>query len=145
MAGFLVENVAPVRAEPLVQMLHVMAVPVFVIFFAMAGADLRVADVRGALAARHTVSAAPGAGGLRGRRAGAGLGRCGARGRRYAWTGLVTQAGVALGLAAIVADRLPRIGVAMQTLIVGVIAFNESVGPVVFRGGLELAGEIRER
>ena len=39
-AGFLVENVAPVRAEPLVEMLHLMAVPVFVIFFAMAGAEL---------------------------------------------------------------------------------------------------------
>ena len=64
--------------------------------------------------------------------------------RRYAWMGLVSQAGVALGLATIVADRLPRIGVAMQTLIVGVIAFNESVGSVVFRRGLELAGEIRE-
>jgi hypothetical protein len=65
--------------------------------------------------------------------------------RRFAWTGLVSQAGVALGLATIVADRLPRIGVAMQTLIVGVIAFNETVGSVVFRRGLELAGEIRER
>jgi len=27
---------------------------------------------------------------------------------------------------------------------VGVIAFNEAVGSVVFRRGLELAGEIRE-
>jgi hypothetical protein len=47
-------------------------------------------------------------------------------------------------LATIVADRLPRIGVAMQTLIVGVIAVNETVGSVVFRRGLEQAGEIRE-
>jgi long-subunit acyl-CoA synthetase (AMP-forming) len=61
---------------------------------------------------------------------------------RFAWTGLVSQAGVALGLATIVADRLPVVGFAMQTLIVGVIAFNESVGPVLFRRGLERAGEI---
>ena len=64
---------------------------------------------------------------------------------RYAWTGLVSQAGVALGLATIVADRLPRLGLAMQTMIVGIIAFNESVGPVLFRGGLDRAGEIRTR
>ena len=47
---------------------------------------------------------------------------------RYGWTGLVSQAGVALGLATIVADRLPVVGLAMQTLTVGVIAFNEIGG-----------------
>ena len=45
-AGFLVENVAPVRAEPLVETLHQMAVPVFVIFFAIAGGELHVQGVR---------------------------------------------------------------------------------------------------
>ena len=58
-AGFLVENVAPVRAEPLVHALHLMAVPVFVIFFAMAGAELRLAGLRGALAAGARRGAAP--------------------------------------------------------------------------------------
>ena len=38
---------------------------------------------------------------------------------RYGWTGLVSQAGVALGLATIVADRLPGVGLAMQTLTSG--------------------------
>jgi Kef-type K+ transport system membrane component KefB len=144
-AGFLVENVAPVRAEPLVEVLHVMAVPVFVIFFAMAGADLRlqtfvaywpmvlaVALVRVGLI--YTSSTA-----------GARIGRAEPVVVRYGWTGLVSQAGVALGLATIVADRLPRLGLAMQTLIVGIIAFNESVGPVLFRAGLDRAGEIRVR
>ncbi len=144
-AGFLVENVAPVRAEPLVEMLHMMAVPVFVIFFAMAGADLRlqtfvvlwpvvlaVALVRvGLIYAGST--------------AGARWGRAEPVVARYAWTGLVSQAGVALGLATIVADRLPRLGLAMHTVIVGIIAFNESVGPVLFRTGLDRAGEIRLR
>ena len=46
-AGFLVENVAPVRAEPLVETLHQMAVPVFVIFFAMAGAELHLQEFAG--------------------------------------------------------------------------------------------------
>jgi Kef-type K+ transport system membrane component KefB len=144
-AGFLVENVAPVRAEPLLEVLHLMAVPVFVIFFAMAGADLRlqtfvafwplvlaVALVRVALVYGGTT-------------AGARLGRAEPVVTRYAWTGLVSQAGVALGLATIVAERLPKLGLAMYTLILGIIAFNESVGPVLFRGGLDRAGEIRVR
>jgi Kef-type K+ transport system membrane component KefB len=144
-AGFLVENVAPVRAEPLVDTLHQMAVPVFVVFFAIAGAELQVLEfislwplvlavalVRmGAIAVGATL--------------GARVAKAEPLITRYAWTGLVSQAGVALGLATVVADRLPVLGLAMQTLIVGVIAFNESVGPVLFRRGLERAGEIVAR
>ena len=64
-AGFLVENVAPVRAEPLVQTLHVMAVPVFVIFFAMAGAELRLQTFAALWPLVLAVALAPGGTGLR--------------------------------------------------------------------------------
>jgi Kef-type K+ transport system membrane component KefB len=144
-AGFLVENVAPVRAEPLVEMLHVMAVPVFVIFFAMAGADLRLQTFVALWPIVLTVALVRVGLIYAGSTAGARLGRAEPVVTRYAWTGLVSQAGVALGLATIVADRLPRLGLAMQTMIVGIIAFNESVGPVLFRTGLDRAGEIRIR
>ena len=144
-AGFLVENVAPVRAEPLVEMLHVMAVPVFVIFFAMAGADLRLQTFVALWPIVLTVALVRIGLIYVGTTAGARLGRAEPVVTRYAWTGLVSQAGVALGLATIVADRLPRLGLAMQTMIVGIIAFNESVGPVLFRHGLDRAGEIRIR
>jgi Kef-type K+ transport system membrane component KefB len=144
-AGFLVENVAPVRAEPLVEMLHVMAVPVFVIFFAMAGADLRLQTFVALWPIVLTVALVRVGLIYAGSTAGARLGRAEPVVTQYAWTGLVSQAGVALGLATIVADRLPRLGLAMQTMIVGIIAFNESVGPVLFRSGLDRAGEIRVR
>jgi Kef-type K+ transport system membrane component KefB len=144
-AGFLVENVAPVRAEPLVEVLHVMAVPVFVIFFAMAGADLRLQTFVTLWPIVLTVALVRMGLIYVGTTAGARLGRAEPVVTRYAWTGLVSQAGVALGLATIVADRLPRLGLAMQTMIVGIIAFNESVGPVLFRHGLDRAGEIRIR
>jgi Kef-type K+ transport system membrane component KefB len=144
-AGFLVENVAPVRAEPLVEMLHVMAVPVFVIFFAMAGADLRLQTFVALWPIVLTVALVRVGLIYAGSTAGARLGRADPVVTRYAWTGLVSQAGVALGLATVIADRLPRLGLAMQTMIVGIIAFNESVGPVLFRSGLDRAGEIRLR
>ncbi|HEX6407508.1 MAG TPA: cation:proton antiporter [Gemmatimonadales bacterium] len=141
-AGFLVENVAPVRAEPLVQALHQTAVPVFVIFFAMAGAELRLQEFAAVwplvlLIALARMGAIWGATTLAGRLAEAETAVV-----RYGWTGLVSQAGVALGLAAIVADRLSGVGLAMQSVTVGVIAFNESVGPILFRRGLERAQEI---
>ena len=140
-AGFLVENVAPVRAEPLVHTLHQAAVPVFVVFFAMTGAELRVQEFVGfwpvVLGLVLVRMAALYASGRVGRRwAGDDIAT------RYVWTGLVPQAGVALGLATIVADRLPGIGLTMQTLTVGVIAINQAAGPVLFRRGLERAGEV---
>lgn len=144
-AGFLVENVAPVRAEPLVDMLHLMAVPVFVVFFAMAGADLRLQTFRDLWLLILVVAVVRVGLVYLGSTAGARVGRAEPTVARYAWTGLVSQAGVALGLATIVADRLPRLGLAMQTVIVGIIAFNETVGPVLFRAGLDRAGEIRTR
>ncbi len=144
-AGFLVENVAPVRAEPLVETLHLMAVPVFVVFFAMAGADFRLGTF--ATLWPLMLAVAVGRTGLiyLGARVGARLGGGEPAVVQYAWTGLISQAGVALGLATIIVDRLPVIGAAMQTVIVGIIALNQSVGPVLFRYGLDRAGEIRVR
>jgi Kef-type K+ transport system membrane component KefB len=142
-AGFLVENVAPVRAEPLVETLHQAAVPVFVVFFAMTGAELRVQEFLGfwplvLLLALVRMGALYVGGRLGGRWSAAEDPVT-----RYGWTGLVPQAGVALGLAATVAERLPTIGLAMQTLTVGVITVNQAVGPILFRRGLERAGEVR--
>ena len=135
-AGFLVENVAPVRAEPLVEVLHLMAVPVFVDLLRHGGGRAPAPDLRrrsGRWSWRWRWSGWGWS--TSGSTAGARMGRAEPVVTRYAWTGLVSQAGVALGLATIVADRLPRLGLAMQTLIVGIIAFNESVGPVLFRRG----------
>jgi Kef-type K+ transport system membrane component KefB len=141
-AGFLVENVAPVRAEPLVHALHQTAVPVFVIFFAMAGAELHIQEFASVWPIVLLIALVR-IGAIRGSATFAGhLARAEPVVVRYGWTGLVSQAGVALGLAAIVADRLPGVGLAMQAVTVGVIAFNESLGPILFRRGLERAGEI---
>ena len=141
-AGFFVENVAPVRAEPLVETLHHMAVPVFVIFFALAGAELDLAAFASLAPVVLILALVRGASILGASRVGARLGGAEPIVGREIWSGLVSQAGVALGLATIIADRLPGLGRAMQVLIVGVIAVNESVGPVLFRRGLSRAGEI---
>lgn len=144
-AGFLVENVAPVRAEPLVETLHQMAVPVFVIFFAMAGAELHLQEFAAVWALVLAVALVRMGAIFVGARTGGRLGAAEPQVTRDVWMGLVSQAGVALGLATIVADRLPVVGLAMQTVTVGVIAFNESVGSVLFRRGLDRAGEIAVR
>jgi len=102
-AGFFVENVAPVRAEPLVETLHRMAVPVFVIFFAMAGAELHLETFAALWPLVVAVALVRMAAVMVGSRAGARQGGAEPVVVRQVWTGLVSQAGVALGLATIVA------------------------------------------
>lgn len=142
-AGFLVENVAPVRAEPLVAALHQMAVPVFVIFFALAGAELHIQGFLALWPVVLVVALVRMGGIYLSATTGARMARAEPLVTRYGWTGLVSQAGVALGMATIVADRLPGVGTAMQTLVIGVVAFNESLGPILFRWGLLRAGEVK--
>src|SRR5262249_5075207 len=61
---------------------------------------------------------------------------------RFLWTGLISQAGITLGLASVLASEFPTWGAQLQMLLVAVIATDELVGPTVFRVGLAQAGEI---
>jgi hypothetical protein len=58
------------------------------------------------------------------------------------WMGLVSQAGVTLGLTIIVASEFPEWGARVQTLMVSLIALHEMIGPILFRMALARAGEI---
>jgi Kef-type K+ transport system membrane component KefB len=61
---------------------------------------------------------------------------------RLGFTSLISQAGVTIGLATIIADRLPGLGKELATLVIAVVGINELIGPVVFSWGLRRAGEL---
>jgi Kef-type K+ transport system membrane component KefB len=61
---------------------------------------------------------------------------------RLVWMGLVSQAGVTLGLTIIIATEFPAWGVALQTLMVAMIALHELIGPILFKAALARAGEV---
>src|SRR4030095_7304678 len=63
---------------------------------------------------------------------------------RHVWTGLVSQAGITLGFAAVAANEFGAWAMQVQVLLVGAIAVNELIGPVVFRRGLSDAGDLDE-
>ena len=75
---------------------------------------------------------------------GARWGRASMPERRYVWLGLVSQAGVAIGLATIVAQAYPERGAQIRTLFLAVMAVNQIVGPILFRLGLDRGGEITD-
>ena len=58
------------------------------------------------------------------------------------WTGLITQAGIALGLAREAAVQFPELGASFSTLIISVVVLNEIAGPLFLKSALRRAGEI---
>lgn len=63
--------------------------------------------------------------------------------RKNGWLVLVSQAGVAIGLATLAADALPGIGRALASLVVAVVALNEVLGATLTKLALARAGEAR--
>ncbi len=61
--------------------------------------------------------------------------------QKYAWMGLITQAGIALGLAREVAVEFPALGDAFATLVISVVVLNEIFGPMFLKSALGRAGE----
>jgi Kef-type K+ transport system membrane component KefB len=62
---------------------------------------------------------------------------------RYAWVGMVSQAGVTLALAQLTASRFPGWGEVLATLIVAMVALHELIGPAAFAWTIRRAGEAR--
>ena len=61
--------------------------------------------------------------------------------RKYVGWCLLPQAGVALGLGLVAAERFPEVGHAVLSVLVGITFLFELVGPVAARISLHLAGE----
>ena len=62
--------------------------------------------------------------------------------RKISWMPYVTQAGVGVGLAAIIATEYPSWGTQFATVMISVIILNQVVGPPLFKWALYLAGEV---
>lgn len=141
-AGLVVENIAPPRGDALKEAVERGALPVLVVFFAAAGASLQL----DALATIGWLAA--GVSALRmaliwsSMRVGAARTGIEPPAADLVWMGLVSQAGVTLGLVLLVAGEYPTWGATIQTLVVALIAIHQIIGPVMFRAALARAGEI---
>lgn len=142
-AGFVAENLSTHElGEALRHAMERSAAPVFVVFFALAGAALELSALRTLwilvvpIVISRLIALWAGAG------LGARWGGAAALESRYVWMGLVSQAGVAIGLATIVAEVYPVRGGEMRTLFLAVLAVNQTIGPILFRLALARSGEL---
>jgi Kef-type K+ transport system membrane component KefB len=139
-AGFVVQNLTG-QGEKLLHAIEKTGSVVYVIFFATAGADLDIPLLR---------KLWPVAVALAGSRALVTLGAARVASiiaedppviRRWGWSSLVSQAGLALGLAVVVEREFPTFGGPFRALAIAMVAINECVGPILFKLALERAGE----
>jgi Kef-type K+ transport system membrane component KefB len=140
--GFVVQNFS--KTGPLfMASLDRIALPVYVLFFSLAGAALnfdallrcwlltlcisviRAVGIFAATWLAGTISGHP------------------SRHNRTAWMAFITQAGVAIGLAQITQRQFPEIGMYLTTVVLAMIAINQIVGPVTFKMALNLLGEAK--
>ena len=139
-AGFVVENISE-KGELLIQGLERSSLPVYVVFFTFSGVGLDLTSLlqiwplalgfivwRAILLYTTTWIGAA--------RAGEPIAI-----REHTWTAFIAQAGVSLGLAELVAMRLPAIGERLRTFVLAVVALNQLVGPALFKISLKKLGE----
>ena len=62
--------------------------------------------------------------------------------RRISWMPYVTQAGVGVGLATIIATEYPGWGTEFATIMIAVIVLNQIVGPPLFKWSLHMVDEV---
>ncbi|MHB8875424.1 MAG: cation:proton antiporter [Myxococcaceae bacterium] len=139
-AGAVIANLDAPSCERLKGAIERAGLPIFALFFAAAGAGLNL----GALKVVGPVALA-----LVAVRAGTlylstrSLARPGEDNiRKFGWMGLISQAGVTFGLAALVRRAFPTFGSEVEVLIVAMVTVHELIGPVLTRRALDQAGEM---
>ncbi len=142
-AGMLLQNLWPRHSQPLFDSLHDMSLPVYCLFFALAGVKIHL----DALATLWYISLA-----MVVLRAGAnwgskviGLRMTGIQGgwTRYLWLTMIPQAGVSLVLVIIIEKTFPQSEWApkVRDMLIGMIVVHELLGPVGLRYALIKSGE----
>jgi trehalose 6-phosphate synthase len=141
-AGVVIENLAVAQGDALRAAVRRGAPPVLVVFFVAVGASLRL-DALATVGLSAVALSGTRLGFIRlGTAVGAKFSELPEAIEKHAWTGLVSQAGITLGFASVVASEFPGWGNQMQLLLVASIAIHELVGPIVFRRALVQAGEL---
>ncbi|WP_394824365.1 cation:proton antiporter [Pendulispora albinea] len=144
-AGLFLENATDIEGAKLVHDIESASMPVFAVFFAVAGAGLhwdvfkRVISVAVVLAIVRAIAL------LLGSRIGMALGKVPAAHRKIIPYGTLSQSGVAIGLCVLLAKHFAGWGEHASACLLGAVMINELIGPVLFRGALLRSGEAGRR
>jgi len=139
-AGFYVTNVSDHRRQ-FEHLLRDISPSVYVAFFTLTGIDIKLDILLGTIGIAVILFAVRIFSIMIGSFMGGYLAREDKVLKRYAWMGLITQAGIALGLAREVIGDFPMLGNSFATMIVSVVVLNEIFGPLFLKFVLHRVGE----
>ena len=116
--------------------------PFMILFFVLAGASLRIDSLAevGLIGGAYIVLRV--AGRIFGAGLGAAINHSDPRFKRWMGIALLPQAGVALGMALVTANKFPEIGGIIFPIVAGTTVLFELTGPVMTLMALERAGEV---
>ena len=140
-AGFVVRNFSE-HEHDLMRPLELVSLPVFVVFFTIAGASIQVQNTWSILPAAFAVCLVRGGVYWLAASFGGAVGRETPAVRANAWAAYLPQAGVTLGLVGVAANKLPILASQITTTGMAIVALNLLVGPVALRLALARVGEI---
>jgi Kef-type K+ transport system membrane component KefB len=144
--GLWMKNFSKADASELFKNFQAAQLPVFLVFFALAGTKLDIQTLFASLLPVGLIAVVRAGSFFVGAKI-----ACKASGaeevvQKYAWFGLVPQAGLALALALVLKNTFPQFGLATAgdgaaVILFGVVGFNECIAPIVLRIMLLRSGE----
>lgn len=142
-AGFVVRNFSRSGAV-FAESLDRVSLTVYVLFFALAGASLNFRSLALCWPLALSIVAVRAAGLFGGSWLAGRINHEPPAHCSSAWMTYLTQAGVAIGLAQLAMREFPEIGMHLNTVVLAIIAVNQIIGPILFKGALSYVGEARQ-
>jgi Kef-type K+ transport system membrane component KefB len=139
-AGFVVANFSEQGAK-LLKAVEETGSVVFVVFFATAGAHLDVPLVKQLWMVTLILAGVRIVVTIFAHRTGSRIAGDPEVVQRWGWAPLVSQAGVALAMSALIERSFPSFGSGFRSLAIATVAVNEVIGPVLFKLALDRTGE----
>jgi Kef-type K+ transport system membrane component KefB len=140
-SGIWLRNFSRADATLLLKDFESAQLPTFLVFFALAGSKLDIYMLWGSLIPVLIIAGVRAGSFYVGAKFACRISGADEVVRKYAWFGLVPQAGLALALALVLKNTFPSFGDAAAVILFGVVGFNECVAPVILRKMLIRSGE----
>ncbi len=140
LAGFIVQNFSA-QGDSLITALEKVSTPVYVVFFAISGASLDLTALQQGWLLAVLCIVWRGVLKFAGTYAGSRISGEENLFQKLGWSGFISQAGVALGMAIEVEKAFPGWGKTFKSLVLAVIALNQVIGPVLLQKFLLKSGE----
>ena len=139
-AGFVVQNLSK-QGDRFIHAIEETGGVVYVVFFASAGAHLNVPLLRDFWPTALLLTVARAAITVGTARLSSFLAKDDPSIRKFGWGPLISQAGVAIGIASVIASKFPSFGAGFRDVAIACVALNEMVGPILFKLALDRTKE----